>query len=101
MATIVIQYPSGHDFDLDYYLNKHMPLVSATWSSEGLQSWEIVTFSEGSAYQVQATLRWDSLESFEKAAAGSTATTVFGDIPSFTTAKPDLFKGVSKLKSAL
>ncbi|KAH7014807.1 hypothetical protein EDB80DRAFT_864242 [Ilyonectria destructans] len=101
MATIVIQYPSGPSFDLDYYLKQHMPLVSKTWGSEGLQSWEIVTFAEGSAYQVQATLRWDSLESFDKAAAGPSAATVFGDIPNFTTSKPDVFKGASKLTSNL
>lgn len=27
MATVNILYPSGHSFDLDYYLNKHMPIV--------------------------------------------------------------------------
>lgn len=27
MATVVIQYPVGHDFDVDYYVNTHMPLA--------------------------------------------------------------------------
>ena len=27
MATVIIQYPSGHDFDVDYYLKTHMPLA--------------------------------------------------------------------------
>lgn len=29
MASITILYPSGHEFDLKYYMDTHMPLVSA------------------------------------------------------------------------
>lgn len=28
MATVTILYPSGPDFDLEYYLDKHMAIVS-------------------------------------------------------------------------
>lgn len=28
MATLSVTYPSGPAFDLDYYLNTHMPLVA-------------------------------------------------------------------------
>ena len=28
MAVANIFYPSGPDFDLDYYINKHMPLAA-------------------------------------------------------------------------
>jgi hypothetical protein len=28
MATIAVTYLSGSDFDMDYYVTKHMPLVA-------------------------------------------------------------------------
>lgn len=27
MVNIVLLYPSGHSFDMDYYLSKHMKLI--------------------------------------------------------------------------
>jgi hypothetical protein len=29
MASITILYPSGHDFNLEYYMQTHMPLVTS------------------------------------------------------------------------
>lgn len=68
-----------------------MPISS--WTSYGLQSWEILKFPADAPYQIQATLKWDSIESFEKAAAGEEGKAVFGDIPNFTESKPILLKG--------
>jgi uncharacterized protein (TIGR02118 family) len=69
-------------------------LVSiSSWTPYGLQSWEILKFPAGSPYQIQATLKWDSIESFEKAEAGEETKKVFGDIPNFTSSKPIVLKG--------
>ncbi|CAH0058762.1 unnamed protein product [Clonostachys solani] len=92
MATVTVLYPSGHKFDLDYYLNTHMPLVGKNWGPEGLKSYEIVQFTEGGVYQIQAVLKWTSLEAFNKAAKD----VVLGDIPNFTTAPATLITGESK-----
>ncbi|OAQ96880.1 hypothetical protein LLEC1_04350 [Akanthomyces lecanii] len=93
MATVNILYPSGPSFDLDYYLGKHMPIVQENWKPLGLQSWEIIVLEPGQQYQIQAILKWDSLESFSKAKEGEAGANVFGDIPKFTTAKPDAVVG--------
>ncbi|KAJ4148602.1 hypothetical protein LMH87_003065 [Akanthomyces muscarius] len=93
MATVNILYPSGHSFDLDYYLNKHMPIVQKNWKPFGLQSWEIIVLEPGQQYQVQAILKWDTLESLAKAKGGEAGAKVFGDIAQFTTAKPDVVVG--------
>ncbi|KAM5341199.1 hypothetical protein ACJ41O_015308 [Fusarium nematophilum] len=93
MAQVFVLYPSGPAFDHEYYLKTHMPLVSATWGAQGLQSWDIITFPEGSPYQVQATLKWKSVDEFNTAAAGEGAKAVFGDIKNFTSAEPVLLKG--------
>ncbi|OAQ64081.1 ethyl tert-butyl ether degradation EthD [Pochonia chlamydosporia 170] len=93
MASITILYPSGHDFDLKYYLETHMPLVSASWGGDGLQSWEITQFAADLPYQIQAILKFESLAAYETARAGPNSAAVFGDIPKFTTAKPIVLKG--------
>ncbi|KAG9253793.1 uncharacterized protein F5Z01DRAFT_129084 [Emericellopsis atlantica] len=93
MAQVLIVYPSGPSFDLDYYLKKHMPLVSELWTPHGLLSWDVLTFQADAPYQVQATLYWESLEAFEKAAGQEVTAKIFGDIPNYTTAQAVILKG--------
>ncbi|CAH0003039.1 unnamed protein product [Clonostachys byssicola] len=92
MATVTVIYPSGHKFDLDYYLNTHMPLVAREWGSAGLTGYEVVQFTEGGAYQIQAVLKWTSLDAWNKASKD----VVLGDIPNFTTAPATLLTGEYK-----
>ncbi|OAA55202.1 Ethyl tert-butyl ether degradation EthD [Cordyceps fumosorosea ARSEF 2679] len=102
MATFNVLYPSGPDFDLDYYLNHHFTIVEENWKPLGLQSWEVIVLEPGQKYQIQAILRWDSLESVAKATAGEAAAKVFADVPKFTAAKPDVvFGGKTGGKSLL
>ncbi|KAG6005549.1 hypothetical protein E4U21_007875 [Claviceps maximensis] len=93
MATITIFYPSGHDFDLKYYLQTHMRVVERNWRPQGLINWEITILTPGQTYQVQAVLKFTSLAAWEQAVSSETAVTVFGDVPAFTTAEPIVFKG--------
>lgn len=65
----------------------------SSWTPYGLQGWEILKFPADAPYQVQATLKWDSIESWEKAAAGEETKAVFADLPNFTEAKPIVLKG--------
>ncbi|ATY62598.1 Ethyl tert-butyl ether degradation EthD [Cordyceps militaris CM01] len=93
MATVNILYPSGPAFDLDYFLNKHFKIVEENWKPFGLQSWEVIELAPGQKYQIQAILKWDSLESLEKAKGGEAGAKVFGDIVQYTAAKPDVVVG--------
>lgn len=47
----------------------------------------------GQKYQIQALLKWDKLSSWDTADTSAAAQIVYGDIPNFTLAKPDIFKG--------
>lgn len=94
---VTVLYPEG-DFNVDYYLKTHMPLVDENWSKYGLQGWEVIQFVKGAdgakpLYQIQATLRWKSKEDFGAAMAGAEAKTVLGDIPNFTNTQPVLIAG--------
>ena len=92
MTTITVAYPSGADFDLDYYMSKHMPLVERTWAPMGLSGWRVlrgVPGQDGAApvHQVTAELTFSSVEAFQKAASEH-GTEIFADIPNYTQAKP-------------
>ena len=94
MILVTVMYPSGAGtrFDMDYYLNKHMPLVSKRWTSKGLHDYTVVKgvgTPDGGAppYQVVAHLRFESADAF-KAAATADGPEIFGDIPNFTDTQP-------------
>lgn len=92
-ATVTVVYPQGAKFDMDYYLKTHMPLVQKRWSSYGLQSWKVLKFGDDTPYCVQATLEFDSMDSFQKAASGEEAKEVLGDIPNFSDKEPAIMPG--------
>ncbi|KAF4967447.1 hypothetical protein FSARC_5020 [Fusarium sarcochroum] len=93
MAQVLVVYPSGPSFDMDYYLKKHMPLVSAKWGPHGLKNWKILTFQDGAPFQVQATLEWESVEAFNKAESTDAGKEIFGDVKNFYSESPVLLKG--------
>ncbi len=63
------------------------------WGSQGLLGWDVLTFPSDAPFQVQATLRWTSEDSFKAAAEGESTKAVFDDIKNFTSAQPILLKG--------
>ncbi len=90
MITITVTYPSdsGSKFDVDYYLQKHIPLVKQKWAEHGLTHVKVVrglAKADGSApdYQIMAILSFGSLEGF-KAAGKLHGKEIFADIPNFT-----------------
>lgn len=98
MATVTVLYPTkeGATFDMDYYLQKHMPLVQARWGPFGLSQWLVTDLRQtaGSPYAVQATLVWDTgLEGFKKAGEEH-GPEVMGDVPKFSSEQPIMLTGV-------
>lgn len=41
MSSVTVLYPAASDaqFDMDYYMKTHMPLVMENWKGYGLESW--------------------------------------------------------------
>jgi uncharacterized protein (TIGR02118 family) len=68
-AFIQFTYPAAaaSDFNLDYYINSHVPLLKKRWEDQGLRQYIVSIGEKGEDYHVQATLIWESLESFNKA----------------------------------
>lgn len=90
-AVLNVVYPkeAASDFNMDYYLQKHMPLVQKLWGPLGLKSWSVATLGEDSGYYVQAFLIFESHEAFAKVPTAE----IFGDVKNFTSTSPSKWVG--------
>ena len=94
MITVSVLYPNGDGvrFDMGYYTNSHIPMVKKLLGS-ALRTLIVEEGLSGGApgsrapYLAMAHLRFDSLESFQKA-FGPHATTIQNDIPNYSSVAP-------------
>lgn len=96
MIKVSVLYPNeeGKNFNMDYYCEKHMPMVQEKLGSackkvaveEGLGGAE-----PGSAatYMAMGHLYFDSVEAFQTA-FGPHAEAIMGDIPNYTDTQPTI-----------
>ena len=94
MIKLSVLYPSGEGktFDMDYYLNKHIPLVGKLLGD----AVKGATVEEGlggpipnspAAFAAMGNIYFDSVESFQNS-FGPNAPEILGDLPNFTNAEP-------------
>ena len=93
MIRVNVMYPKQDDgnFDYDYYLNTHMPLVGERWA-DGLRGMEVYRGLSGAGgaaetYVTIANLKFDNVEAFQQALEAH-AQEIMGDIPNFTNINP-------------
>ncbi|HEY94735.1 MAG TPA: EthD family reductase [Dehalococcoidia bacterium] len=87
-------YPNDPDkkFDMDYYLNKHMPMLHETLNPVGLIKTEVDKGLRGQgentppAYRVICHLYFNSMEDFQK--IEPYAAELFADVPKYTDIVP-------------
>lgn len=96
MIKVSVLYPNeeGKNFNMDYYCEKHMPMVQEKLGSackkvaveEGLGGAE-----PGSAatYMAMGHIYFDSVEAFQTA-FGPHAEAIMGDIPNYTDTQPTI-----------
>ena len=89
---VSVMYPAtGKKFDLDYYLNKHVPMVQRLWGPLGLKGAQVLRGtgapSGAATYQLMALLDFGSLAQFQEAAKQH-GKEVMGDIANFTDVQP-------------
>jgi uncharacterized protein (TIGR02118 family) len=94
MVLLSVLYPktSESTFDLDYYLQTHIPRVKSRWSGMGLQRVDLV---QGTAevsggvppYELMAQLTFLTEDALNQALARH-GQEILGDIPNFTNVQP-------------
>ncbi|KIV81383.1 hypothetical protein PV11_03574 [Exophiala sideris] len=102
-ATSLVIYPgpSGSDqtlnFNMDCFLNTHMPLATKQWKSFGLRDWKVVELRPGAdgsrPYSIATVMSWDSLEGLKEALASDAFKVVAGDVKNFTDMRPLFLTG--------
>ncbi|KAL7947078.1 hypothetical protein V8C42DRAFT_300990 [Trichoderma barbatum] len=102
-ATVYYNQPGeGEYFDMDYYINTHMPIVVKQWTPLGLKSWQVIQFGPDAPYFGGALLTWDKPEDAANILTAEESKLVFDDVPNFTNLKPILLtssiKGSWELK---
>ncbi|KIW19368.1 hypothetical protein PV08_03663 [Exophiala spinifera] len=90
----MVAYPAVADakFNLQYYTNNHMQLVTKYWTEYGLLHWRVITFDAGpdgsKPYSVASTMTWKSIEGFQKAMASKSAAELVADLENFSDQPP-------------
>ena len=89
--TVVYPFAEGKTFDMDYYCNKHMAMVSV-FLGDTLKGMTVEKGITGVApnspapYAAMGNMYFDSIEAFQE--AFSRADQLMGDIPNFTNIEP-------------
>lgn len=97
MIRVTVLYPAteGKKFDVDYYKNKHMKLVSDRLRAFGLVRTEVDKGVAGGApgsaapYVAIGHVYFNSLDGFQKG-MGQHGKEILGDIPNYTDIPPQM-----------
>lgn len=94
---ITVLYPADADFNMDYYLSSHMPMVFDKFGPHGMTGYRVLKLTgtasgDAAPYSVQATLMFRNQEGFQSALQAE-AGPVLGDIPNFSDKEPVLIVG--------
>ena len=96
MIKVSVLYPNeeGKKFDMDYYLNNHIPMVNekigAALKGRGVeQGLSGVEPGSPPAYVAMAHLLFDSVEAFQNA-FGPHAEAIMADVPNYTDVQPTI-----------
>ena len=101
MIKVGVFYPQSKEFDWDYYLNKHTPMLKKLMEP-ALKKVDIEKGIAGGApgtpatYQAVCNLHFDSVEAFQGAFAPH-AGEIMGDIANYTDAQPIVQIGEVKM----
>ena len=92
MIVVSVLYPAGHDFDMGYYRDSHLPLCRRLLEPTGMASLTYYQPDQPSPYQLIAELRFSDRSTMERALAAHGPETQ-ADIPNFTSAPPVILIG--------
>ena len=91
----------GSDFNEEYYVEKHLPMVYQHWAQYGLLDWKVIRFDKSSdgarTYLVAACMTWKSVENFNQAMASDSMGMLVDDLQEFQQQAADLLEWHSSL----
>lgn len=100
--SVVVIYPRGKDtyFNIDYYLQSHIPLAERLWGPFGMKLHSITHYGDtdesSAAYHLSCVLDWEGKEGFDRAQQSPSTKEVMDDVASgrITNVTPVFLSGV-------
>ena len=89
-CTVTILYPATAQttFDLDFYINTHIPLTEKQWKPWGLKGWTVSKLDGSAGFSVQGEMEWTSEQAFRDAWKSSDSDVIREDVASYTNEHP-------------
>jgi len=79
------------NFNMDYYLTKHMPLAHKQWKKHGMTGYKVLRGEGEEGYDVLAILYFDSVDAAKRGVADEEATgPIMNDVEKYTKTKPNI-----------
>ena len=90
MLRVLVLYPKGegHQFDGDYWISNHMPLVASKWPK--VVKWEADLAGDDMPFFAAAHLYFNSPEDLESTMSSPAAADVMGDVPNYCNFEPTI-----------
>lgn len=95
MASLVVTYPrsEGATFDAEYYANVHIPLARKHWEPCGMTAADVLFPADAAQpYAAMVVMRFADAAAIDKAMAAPGTPEVMGDVPKFTSIRPNVFR---------
>ncbi len=81
------------EFNMDYYLNKHIPMAKKAWTPHGLESMVVTEVPEGSDFAVMVPVVFRDMDAWQAAAACEETKAVVADVPNFSNQRAEMVIG--------
>lgn len=99
-TTITVVFPNDLDanYNIEYYISSHMPLIERHWKKFGVKSWSVTKFTPGldgnqPLYAFGSTVYWDNNARIKEAFESPETAEIMGDVPNFSNKQPIFLLG--------
>jgi hypothetical protein len=94
VITILYKRTPDFTFDMDYFLQKHIPSCEKAWASHGLLGATVTEAAADSAYTVINSIRFKTMEGWQNATSDTEQIgLLMADIANFTNQTPEFVVG--------
>lgn len=89
-VIVTVLYPRREmsSFDMEYYLNHHIPTTNAAWVGYGMTSCTVCEVDKDSEFAIQVTMTWKDKDGWNDAQKAESTKKITADIENFTNVRP-------------
>jgi uncharacterized protein (TIGR02118 family) len=98
IITVVFPNDADAQYDVTYYVDKHMPRILEEWAKYGVTGWNVREFAPGPdgakpIYAFGSDVFWTSKDKLGEAFAGPEGAGIMGDVANFSNKAPVFLYG--------